>query len=337
QGVRAVTKLVKSPHHTMMNWKEYSAAYVLPTYQTGEVSASQLDLAEKVELEHAYHFKYPKLLRSAVIHPSQPFIYEKVPHYQRLEFLGDALLDHASIAYLFYHYPDKDPQWLTEHKMAMVSNKFLGAVSVNIGFHKHLRHNHSKLQHQIGKYVTELEEAKSTAGDARDYWTTVSDPPKCLPDIVEAYVGAIFLDSDFDFNVVQQFFEQHIKWYFEDTAVYDGFANNHPCTQLHNLLQASYGCQAYQLMIKEVPTLDYSEPKEVVAGVLVHSEVVAYCKGESSRYAKTRVAKRAIEAIGVLAPYDFRSRFGCDCVAKEMVDGGEEMAKSEAKSMGCSV
>ncbi|KAK1091379.1 Dicer-like protein 1, partial [Friedmanniomyces endolithicus] len=285
----------------------------------------------KVELEHPYHFRYPKLLRSAFIHPSQPFMYEKVPDYQRLEFLGDALLDQASITYLFHRFPDKDPQWLTEHKMAMVSNKFLGAVCVDIGFYKHLRHSHSVLQHQITEYATELEEAKRVAGLARDYWTTVSDPPKCLPDIIEAFIGAMFIDSDLDYSVVQRFFEQHVKWYFEDMSIYDGFANNHPCTHLHRLLQTAYGCQDYRLMAKELPTIDLTEKTDVVAAVMVHDEIVAFGKGKSARYARLRAAQQAIEAIEGFAPFEFRSRFGCRCSSKEegVQEGGKEVLAAD--------
>jgi dsRNA-specific ribonuclease len=46
--------------------------------------------------------------------------------------------------------------------------------------------------------------------------------------MVEAFVGAVFIDSDFNYNEVQRFFDGHIKPYFEDMTIYDTFANNHP-------------------------------------------------------------------------------------------------------------
>jgi endoribonuclease Dicer len=46
--------------------------------------------------------------------------------------------------------------------------------------------------------------------------------------MVEAYVGALFVDSNFDYNEVQRFFDKHMKPYFEDMSIYDTFANNHP-------------------------------------------------------------------------------------------------------------
>ena len=39
-------------------------------------------------------------VRSAFIHPSQAFMWEHIPNYQRLEFLGDSLLDQAFIMHL---------------------------------------------------------------------------------------------------------------------------------------------------------------------------------------------------------------------------------------------
>ncbi|KAG9979104.1 dicer-like protein, partial [Aureobasidium melanogenum] len=127
-AVRAVTKLVDNPAHAMDDWLDYSRSYEKPAYQTAEVRAATLELAKRVVKEHAYHFHYPRLLQAAFHHPSYPNLWsDGIPSYQRLEFLGDSLLDMTSITHLFYKYPDKDPQWLTEHKMAMVSNQFLGA------------------------------------------------------------------------------------------------------------------------------------------------------------------------------------------------------------------
>ena len=134
--------------------------------------------------------------------------------------------------------------------MAMVSNKFLGALSVKLGFHKHLRLLSSSHIHLIQEYVTEITDADAESHGARDYWTTTKNPPKvsaldlptyeqetndprkCLPDIVESYIGAIFVDSKFDYKEVERFFEAHVRWYFEDMSIYDTFANCHPTVSL---------------------------------------------------------------------------------------------------------
>lgn len=78
---------------------------------------SERDLANKIFDRIGYRFSYPSLLRSAFTHPSYPSAWAKVPCYQRLEFLGDALLDMVCVENLFQRFPDKDPQWLTEHRV----------------------------------------------------------------------------------------------------------------------------------------------------------------------------------------------------------------------------
>ena len=129
--------------------------------------------------------------------------------------------------------------------MAMVSNKFLAAVSVKLGFHKHLRFSGTAIEHQNREYVIEIEEAEIEAKGARDYWTNTKQPPKvrklflnfcintyleykALSDIVESYIGAIFVDSEYNLAEVERFFDKHIRWFFEDMSIYDTFANNHP-------------------------------------------------------------------------------------------------------------
>ncbi|KAK2766939.1 Dicer-like protein 1 [Arachnomyces sp. PD_36] len=181
-AVRAVTALVNSTDHDVLSWKEYLGLYSLPQYQIEKADASEIELAEQVERKLRYRFKYPRLLRSAFTHPSYPSAWAKVPCYQRLEFLGDSLLDMACVEYLFERHPDRDPQWLTEHKMAMVSNKFLGAVAAKLALGGHLQMLSGPLQGQIKTYMEEIDEVEKESPGMRDYWVLTSDPPKVIPE-----------------------------------------------------------------------------------------------------------------------------------------------------------
>lgn len=120
-AVNAVSILVNSDDHRVGSWDEYSRLYKLPKYQIKHTDAAEQDLAKQIEKKLGYKFKYPRLLRSAFTHASYPSAWADVPCYQRLEFLGDSLLDMVCVEYLFNQYPDKDPQWLTEHKVCLVS------------------------------------------------------------------------------------------------------------------------------------------------------------------------------------------------------------------------
>ncbi|KAH7089014.1 dicer-like protein 1 [Paraphoma chrysanthemicola] len=327
-AVKAVKLFVNSPDHVMERWSDYYAAYEKPKYQLADATATQLDLARKVEMKHPYHFRYPRLLRSAFVHPSQPFMWENIPNYQRLEFLGDSLLDMVFIMHLFYNYPDKDPQWLTEHKTPMVCNKFLGAVCVKLGWHTHIKQNTAILTSQIRDYVYEVEEAQREANGAVDYWVGVSEPPKCLADVVEAYVAAMFVDAEFDFNVVQLFFDLHLKPFFEDMTLeaYENFASNHPTTRLSRLLSTNFGCSDWRMAALETETVIPGKGKAIAAMILIHNKVHFHSLGESGRYARVRASRQALEKLDGLPPYEFRGKYGCDCI-----DEGEGELDLETK------
>ena len=117
-AVRAVTAMVANDAHTALEWSDYYPLYQKPSYLLLPAFAREIELAKSIERTDRYHFKNPRLLFSAFLHPSFPSSWSQgVPCYERLEFLGDALLDMANINLLFYEYDGKDPQWLTEHKV----------------------------------------------------------------------------------------------------------------------------------------------------------------------------------------------------------------------------
>lgn len=105
--------------------------------------------------------------------------------------------------------------------MAMVSNKFLGAVSVVMGFHRKLKRVGQHLDIAIRDYAIEITEAKEKSNGAVDFWTSVSPPPKALPDILEAFIGALFVDSEFNYQIVEKFVSDFILPYFVDMTIYD--------------------------------------------------------------------------------------------------------------------
>ena len=126
----------------------------------------------------------------------------------------------------------------------MVSNKFLAALAVELELYRHLRCGQGTVQASIGDFVQDLGELKKRGNGAMNYWTEAKNPPKvrnlgpylghslksiqCLADMVESYLGAVFVDSKYDYRQIERFFEVHIKRFFVDMKIYDTFANNHP-------------------------------------------------------------------------------------------------------------
>jgi endoribonuclease Dicer len=325
-GVKAVTKMVKSKNHTMTAFKDYYANYEVPDWQfPQQVSAEYSFQAKEVGEKIGYEFRSSTLVRSASKHPS--WTYDRnIPNYQQLEFLGDALLDMTIVDYLYRQFPDANPQWLTEHKMDMVSNHFLGFLCVRLGLQRHLLCTTPSLLGQISSYVQELEKAgqamkQSEAGDSETqgaYWLGVSSAPKALPDLVEAIIGAMFVDSEYDFGVVRRFTEQHIFPFFRDMAKYDTLASTNPITVLEHRLRNEMHCNDFALLCELVPCgvdegIRAITESEVVGMMLIHKKPISNASALNGTSAKLSVAKTILGMIGGLTQAEYRERFGCNC------------------------
>ncbi|KAK4126225.1 hypothetical protein N657DRAFT_662514 [Parathielavia appendiculata] len=347
-AIQAVSIMVRDKHHAMKSYQDYYAAYTKPDWQTAPCNGVQLDMAARFHERMGYAFTYPRLLRSAFQHPTYPSVYEKLPSYQRLEFLGDALLDMACVEFLFRKFPGADPQWLTEHKMAMVSNQFFGCLAVYLSFHKAIAYCSPAIQKEVAEYVAEIEDALERARQeavarggtedefCRDFWVQCSRPPKCLPDVVEAYVGAVFVDSEYDFGQVRDFFARHVRPFFEDMRLYDAFANKHPVTELAGVMQNRFRCGEWRLLVKELPLPAAEEggdggeiggevaarmmvnaPTQVVCAVRVHALTLAHAVAASSRHGKIAATRKALKVLEGMEVDEFKRAYGCACMLRE--------------------
>jgi endoribonuclease Dicer len=83
------------------------------------------------------------------------------------------------------------------------------------------------------------------------------------------------------------------------------------------------------LKVGQIPDSDSDQP-EMLAAVMVHGHCIGDAIGTSSRYAKVRASEKAIEAIKMLLPVDFRLKYGCDC---QLSDTNTEETKMKAQSL----
>ena len=89
----------------------------------------------KIVKEIGYQFKNEDLLKEALTHRS--YLNEhpdwKLPHNERLEFLGDAVLELVVTEELFNRYPDKEEGWMTSVRAALVNYVMLAEVGRAVG------------------------------------------------------------------------------------------------------------------------------------------------------------------------------------------------------------
>ncbi|KAH1259634.1 Endoribonuclease Dicer 1 [Glycine max] len=157
-------------------------------------------------LEGALNMKFNDrgLLVESITHASRPS--SGVSCYQRLEFVGDAVLDHLITRHLFFTYTNLPPGRLTDLRAAAVNNENFARVAVKHNLHVHLRHGSSALEKQIKEFVKEVQVELSKPG-FNSFGLGDCKAPKVLGDIVESIAGAIFLDSGRDTTVVWKVFQ----------------------------------------------------------------------------------------------------------------------------------
>ncbi|CAH9093430.1 unnamed protein product [Cuscuta europaea] len=163
-------------------------------------STKFMTLADKIDIPSlektlGYHFVHKGLLIQAFIHPS--YNYHGGGCYQRLEFLGDAVLDYLITSYLYSVYPKLRPGQFTDLRSASVNNKTFADITVRQSLHKHIICDSLSLQEAITAYADFTGKSDSEKG-------VIEKPylPKVLGDIVESCMGAILLDTGFDLKIV---------------------------------------------------------------------------------------------------------------------------------------
>ncbi len=117
-----------------------------------------------------YRFRDASLLETALTHAS--YTNEKgAPSYERLEFLGDAVLQIVISRYLFERFPDLPEGLLTKYRQYLVCESTLAGVAATLSLGEHLR---------LGK--------GEAAGNGRTR-------PSILADVVESLLAAVYLDG----------------------------------------------------------------------------------------------------------------------------------------------
>ncbi|XP_074345959.1 endoribonuclease Dicer homolog 3a-like isoform X1 [Apium graveolens] len=155
-----------------------------------------------IESKLEYQFLVKGLLLEAITHASGEQDVGCGYCYQRLEFLGDSVLDILITWYLYQRHKNIDPGDLTDLRSASVNNEKFAEAAVRKNLHLHLQHSSGLLRDQIVKFA-----GFASGSYSSNKTSSAAKCPKALGDLVESIAGAILIDSRLNLEEVWRIFK----------------------------------------------------------------------------------------------------------------------------------
>ena len=220
---------------------------------------------ENLQERIGYHFKNTALLKRALTHSS--YMNEqkinKNGDYERLEFLGDAVLELVSSEFLFHEHPEVPEGELTKMRASMVCEPSLAFCARDI---------------ELGKYLLLGKGEDATGGRKRESVTS---------DAMEALIGAIYLDGGF--ANAKEFIERFILKDLENKKLfYDSK------TILQEIVQSNFKAPvSYELLGEKGP--DHNKVFEVA--VRIGDDRYGVGSGRTKKAAEQEAAYQSILAL----------------------------------------
>lgn len=228
----------------------------------------QTDLVKLQKLLNV-EFTDTKVLLSAVTHRSYLNEHKEADwdHNERLEFLGDAVLELVVTDYLYKKYTEKPEGELTAVRAALVNTVSLSAASEELGINSYL--------------LMSKGEAKDE-GRARQY---------ILANVFEACIGAVYMDQGYE--IAKEFIASRLfgktEGIIKDRSWQDAKSRFQEMAQEHVSVTPTY-----KTISQEGPDHD----RVFTIGVYLKTELVAEGNGRSKQEAEQQAAEKAVEAKG---------------------------------------
>ena len=221
---------------------------------------------EKLEKRLGLDFKNKELLTQAFAHRS--YLNENpdfgLEHNERLEFLGDAVMELIVTEDLYKKYPEKAEGELTNWRASLVNAKMLTSVAEELGFNDFL--------------LLSRGETKET-GKARAY---------ILANTFEALVGALYLDSGYD--ITAKFLKKYLLVNLSEIIKNGSYRDSK--SHFQEEAQEKQGITPSYKVIKEWGP---DHEKKFVVGVFLEDELVAEGEGSSKQEAEEAAATEALK------------------------------------------
>lgn len=218
---------------------------------------------EDLENSIGYKFKNIELLKNALTHTS--YAYENnVPSNEKLEFLGDSILEFISSEYMYNKYTELKEGEMTKVRATVVCEKSLYKIAI--------MHNFSDFLY-LGK--SEIR----TGGSKR---------PAILADSIEAVIAAIYIDGGL--KPVQKFIIENLREEIELATKNVGQKDYK--TVLQEELQKNGDVKIQYIIVKEYGP-DHDKTFEAI--VCLNGNILATGKGKSKKEAEMDAARKALE------------------------------------------
>ena len=222
------------------------------------------DLAKKIKVK----FKNLDLLQQALTHRS--YLNEhrdyKLEHNERLEFLGDAVLELVVTEYLYLNYPNPEGE-LTSWRAALVNGETLSGIAQKL---------------EVENYLLMSRGEKKDTGRARQY---------LLANAFEAIVGAIYLDKGY--GEAKKFISENVIVELDDVLKNKSYMDPKSYFQ-EKAQEIEKVTPSYRLVKEWGPDHD----KHFVVGVYLDDKKIAEGEGNSKQEAQREAAKNGLEARG---------------------------------------
>ncbi|NLB87756.1 MAG: ribonuclease III [Syntrophomonadaceae bacterium] len=225
--------------------------------------SNDINNARRFLRDNDLKFNDEKLMQLALMHPSYSQEKHAAHSNQRLEFLGDSVLNFIIAEYLYTHYQDKAEGELTKIRAKVVCEKALVNVARKIN---------------LGDYLLLGKGEEMSGGRKRN---------SILADTLEAVIGAIYLDQGF--NVVKNFIIDHLKDSIKEAA--SGNYSDYK-SRLQEYVQGKYGQNVSYKIIKESGP---AHAKNFTAGVYYDNNLLTTGSGKSKKEAEQNAAKKVLD------------------------------------------
>ncbi len=223
---------------------------------------------ENLEKKIGIKFKNKDLLKQAMVHRS--YLNEnrdfELDHNERMEFLGDAVLELIVTEYLYNNFSNPEGE-LTNYRAALVNGKMLAKISKEIG---------------LDDYLLMSRGETKDLGKARQY---------LLANALEAVIGAIYLDQGYKKSekFISNCVLSKMKYVLDEKLYQD------PKSKFQEEAQEKAGVTPIYKVIKEWgPDHD----RNFVIGIYLENEKVAEGEGTSKQAAQRNAAKKGLEVKG---------------------------------------